>query len=92
MCYDFDRIGYNQQLNMFVTATNIHFEGELQPLQPECVIMVRLKTRYIVVEVAAARKLAAQRDDIHNAIRESIAHSHGDYGVGMLQYAFQGAV
>lgn len=53
--------------------------------------MVRLKTRYLVVEVAAARpKLAAQRDDIHGVIRESIARSHGDYGVGMLQYAFQG--
>jgi RNase P/RNase MRP subunit POP5 len=53
--------------------------------------MVRLKTRYLVVEVAAARpKLSAAREDLQGVIRESIARSHGDYGVGRLQHAFQG--
>lgn len=57
--------------------------------------MVRLKTRYLVVEVtvttASTRKpLALQRDDVAGLIRESIARNYGDYGVGLLQYAFQG--
>ncbi|TYZ67556.1 hypothetical protein PybrP1_012454 [[Pythium] brassicae (nom. inval.)] len=55
--------------------------------------MVRLKTRYLVVEVtpasASARKpLTLQRDDVAGLIRESIARNYGDYGVGLLQYAF----
>lgn len=55
--------------------------------------MVRLKTRYLVVEVAGAanaRKLTLQKDDVAGLIRESIARNYGDYGVGLLQYAFQG--
>jgi RNase P/RNase MRP subunit POP5 len=54
--------------------------------------MVRLKTRYLIAEVSAPRKLSLQREDIAGLIRESIARSYGDYGVGMLQYAFQGTV
>lgn len=56
--------------------------------------MVRLKTRYVLVEVvvppASARKLALQKEDVANLIRDSIARNYGDYGVGLLQYAFQG--
>ncbi|KAJ0402710.1 hypothetical protein P43SY_007852 [Pythium insidiosum] len=55
--------------------------------------MVRLKTRYLIVEANApqhSRKAAPlQRDSIASLIKESIARSYGDYGVGMLQYAFQ---
>jgi hypothetical protein len=57
--------------------------------------MVRLKTRYVLMEVvspaASARKLVMQKDDVAGLIRESIARNYGDYGVGLLQYAFQGA-
>lgn len=56
--------------------------------------MVRLKTRYLLVEVAPAanaRKLAVQKEDVASLIKESIARNYGDYGVGLLQYAFQGA-
>ncbi|GLE04067.1 hypothetical protein PINS_up012978 [Pythium insidiosum] len=55
--------------------------------------MVRLKTRYLIVEANAppqSRKGAAlQRDSVTSLIKDSIARSYGDYGVGMLQYAFQ---
>ncbi|TMW69368.1 hypothetical protein Poli38472_001524 [Pythium oligandrum] len=54
--------------------------------------MVRLKTRYLIVEVNAppqARKLSLQKEDVTSIIKESIARSYGDYGVGLLQYAFQ---
>lgn len=55
--------------------------------------MVRLKTRYLVVELvpaASARKLAVQKEDVAGLIKDSIARNYGDYGVGLLQYAFQG--
>lgn len=57
--------------------------------------MVRLKTRYLVVEVMTAGGRGGggkpmQKEDIGSLIRESIARNYGDYGVGMLQYAFQG--
>ncbi|GAB9465575.1 hypothetical protein Gpo141_00002980 [Globisporangium polare] len=54
--------------------------------------MVRLKTRYLVVELvpaASARKLAVQKEDVAGLIKDSIARNYGDYGVGLLQYAFQ---
>ncbi|CAH0492010.1 unnamed protein product [Peronospora farinosa] len=51
--------------------------------------MVRLKTRYLVVEVTGARKLTVKKDDIVVLIRESIIKSYGDYGSGLAQYAFQ---
>lgn len=54
--------------------------------------MVRLKTRYLLVEATGARKLAVKKEDIVVLIRESIAKSYGDFGSGLAQYAFQGAV
>ncbi|UIZ25998.1 hypothetical protein KXD40_006186 [Peronospora effusa] len=53
--------------------------------------MVRLKTRYLVVEVTGARKLTIKKEDIVVLIRESIIKSYGDYGSGLAQYAFQGS-
>lgn len=56
--------------------------------------MVRLKTRYLIVDVMVASGRGSskpmQKEDIGSLIRESIARNYGDYGVGMLQYAFQG--
>lgn len=54
--------------------------------------MVRLKTRYAIVEVVTTRKVALKKDDISTIIKESIARSYGDFGIGMLQYAFQGVL
>ncbi|KAE9038528.1 hypothetical protein PR003_g6289 [Phytophthora rubi] len=51
--------------------------------------MVRLKTRYLVVEATGARKLAVKKEDIAALIRESITKSYGDFGSGLAQYAFQ---
>ncbi|KAL7688237.1 putative ribonuclease P/MRP protein subunit [Plasmopara halstedii] len=51
--------------------------------------MVRLKTRYLLVEITAARKLAIKKEDITSSIRESIAKSYGDFGSGLSQYTFQ---
>ncbi|KAL3658294.1 hypothetical protein V7S43_016683 [Phytophthora oleae] len=51
--------------------------------------MVRLKTRYLVVEATGARKLTVRREDITALIRESITKSYGDFGSGLSQYAFQ---
>ncbi|KAF1772476.1 Ribonuclease P/MRP protein subunit [Phytophthora cactorum] len=51
--------------------------------------MVRLKTRYLVVEATGARKLAVKKEDITALIRESITKSYGDFGSGLSQYAFQ---
>ncbi|CAI5740676.1 unnamed protein product [Peronospora destructor] len=51
--------------------------------------MVRLKTRYLVVEATGARKLIVQKEDLVLLIRESIIKSYGDYGLGLAQYAFQ---
>ncbi|CAH0513490.1 unnamed protein product [Peronospora belbahrii] len=51
--------------------------------------MVRLKTRYLVVEITGARKLTIKKEDIVILLRESITKSYGDYGLGLAQYAFQ---
>lgn len=51
--------------------------------------MVRLKTRYLVVEVSGARKLDVKKEDVYYLIRESIGKSYGDLGSGLSQFAFQ---
>ncbi|KAF4322616.1 hypothetical protein BBO99_00003761 [Phytophthora kernoviae] len=51
--------------------------------------MVRLKTRYLIVEATGARKLAVKKEDIYALIRESITKSYGDFGAGLSQFAFQ---
>uniref|UniRef100_A0AAV1TSE5 Ribonuclease P/MRP protein subunit POP5 n=1 Tax=Peronospora matthiolae TaxID=2874970 RepID=A0AAV1TSE5_9STRA len=52
--------------------------------------MVRLKTRYLVMEATtSARKLAVKQDDLATLIRASITKSYGDFGAGLAQYAFQ---
>ncbi|EEY68603.1 uncharacterized protein PITG_17724 [Phytophthora infestans T30-4] len=51
--------------------------------------MVRLKTRYLVVEATGARKPAVKKEDITALIRESVTKSYGDFGSGLSQYAFQ---
>ncbi|KAK1943583.1 Ribonuclease P/MRP protein subunit POP5 [Phytophthora citrophthora] len=53
-------------------------------------VMVRLKTRYLVVEATGTRKLTIKKEDIAALIRESITKSYGDFGSGLSQYAFQG--
>ena len=58
--------------------------------------MVRLKTRYAILEVSAGhgskaqRKGPLQKDDYAMMIKDSIAKNYGDFGVGIAQYAFQG--
>uniref|UniRef100_H3GH19 Ribonuclease P/MRP protein subunit POP5 n=1 Tax=Phytophthora ramorum TaxID=164328 RepID=H3GH19_PHYRM len=49
--------------------------------------MVRLKTRYLVVEASGGRKLAVKKEDIAALIRESITKSYGDFGAGLAQLA-----
>lgn len=51
--------------------------------------MVRLKTRYLLVEITGARMLAIKKEDITSSIRESLTKSYGDFGSGLSQYAFQ---
>lgn len=51
--------------------------------------MVRLKTRYLVVEVIGAPKLAIKKEDVTALIRDSIIRFYGDFASGLSQYAFQ---
>ncbi|DBA02042.1 TPA: hypothetical protein N0F65_000289 [Lagenidium giganteum] len=54
--------------------------------------MVRLKTRYLIVELdgPGKQKLSVKtKEDVTLIIRESVAKYYGDYGVGRTQYTYQ---
>jgi hypothetical protein len=55
--------------------------------------MVRLKTRYLIVEAFTGSKtIALGKDEINLMVKESLDRNHGDFGVGISQYAFQGKI